>query len=238
MSLAKIPVVFIVTYAFMRCIRPPNPPPPTGERIKTTNILEIAWYTKNTPGPAGRLQFIAGLLEIATILAWNFPAHPLSKAILSLLVFNGGRPSQLHLSTASAIGGAMIVAGTLIRLATYRKLGKFFRFEASIQKDHQLVTDGPYAFVRHPSYTGLVLSHPGWVLWNFGQGSWVKESGLWNTLVGKVVVLSYFVIMIFGMLYLVLNRIADEDAALRQQFGKRWDEWAKKVPYYIIPGVW
>lgn len=138
----------------------------------------------------------------------------------------------------SAIGGAMIVAGTLIRLTTYRYLGKFFKFEASIQKDHQLVTGGPYAFVRHPSYTGLILSHPGWVLWHFGEGSWVRESGMWNTFAGKFVILGFFVSIICGMLYLVLMRMKNEDDALRKQFGKNWDTWAKNVPYFLIPGVY
>lgn len=52
MSLAKVPVTLIVSYAFKRCIRPPNPPPPKEERINT-NFLEFGWYTTNTPGPAG-----------------------------------------------------------------------------------------------------------------------------------------------------------------------------------------
>ncbi|KAF8902567.1 hypothetical protein CPB84DRAFT_1846220 [Gymnopilus junonius] len=237
MSLAKVPVTLIVSYAFKRCIRPPNPPPPKEERIHT-NFLEVGWYTANTPGPAGDLQFLFGILEALTIIAWNYSSSPLSQTILSTLVFSGGRPDHLHLSTMSAIGGAMIVAGTLIRLTTYRYLGKFFKFEASIQKDHQLVTGGPYAFVRHPSYTGLILTHSGWVLWHIGDGSWVRESGIWSSFAGKSVVLGFFFGIICGMLYLVLMRMGNEDEALRKQFGQKWDEWAKNVPYLLFPKIY
>ncbi|KAF8967266.1 hypothetical protein BDZ97DRAFT_543557 [Flammula alnicola] len=132
----------------------------------------------------------------------------------------------------------MVITGTLIRVITYRYLGRFFRFEASIQRDHQLVTGGPYSIVRHPSYTGLLISHPGWFLWQFGRGSWVRESGLFNTVVGKAIVLSFAGLVILGTLYLTLTRMSNEDKALRKQFGAQWDQWASKVQYAVFPGIY
>jgi len=177
-------------------------------------------------------------VEIATILAWNFRSYKLSQAILSLLVMKGGRPEALQLTPMIALGGIMIITGSLIRLVTYRYLGEFFRFEASIQRNHKLVTSGPYSIVRHPGYTGLLISHPGWFVWQLWEGSWVRESGLWNTVQGKFFTLSYAVIMIIGTLYLVLTRMSNEDEALRKKFGKQWEDWAKKVPYYVVPGIY
>jgi protein-S-isoprenylcysteine O-methyltransferase Ste14 len=200
--------------------------------------MEIRWYTARSPFYATRLQWFAGLTEIATILAWNNPSSPISKALLSMLLLKTGKPEQLRLSTFTTIGVCMMVIGTLIRITTFRYLGKLFRFEASIQKDHQLITSGPYSIVRHPSYTGLLLTHSGWFLWQFGRGSWVRESGLWNTAAGKVIVLSFATVMIIGTLYLTLGRMAKEDEALRKEFGKKWDEWASRVPYCVIPGIW
>jgi len=137
-----------------------------------------------------------------------------------------------------ALGGIMIIAGSLIRLVTYRYLGEFFRFEASIQHNHKLVTGGPYSIVRHPGYTGLLISYSGWFLWQFWEGFWVRESGLWDSAQGKLATLSYAVIMILGSSYLVLTRMSNEDEALRKQFGKRWEDWAKKVQYYLLPGIY
>ena len=51
----------------------------------------------------------------------------------------------------------MASVGGLIRYKCYRTLGSMFTFEMSIRKDHILVTSGPYAIVRHPSYTGIIL---------------------------------------------------------------------------------
>ncbi|KDR77238.1 hypothetical protein GALMADRAFT_66575 [Galerina marginata CBS 339.88] len=238
MSLAKIPLTFAVCWSFKKCITPPNPPPTKIDSRISSNFMEIQWYTQKSPFYATSLQWLAGLAEIATILAWNFPSSPISKAVLSFLVLKTGNPDGLRLSPVTTIGGCMVVVGTLIRLITFRYLGKFFRFEASIQKDHRLITSGPYSIVRHPAYTGLILSHPGWFLWQFGKGSWVRESGLWDTAVGKVVVVSFGVIMILGTLYLTLGRMSGEDKALKKQFGKEWDQWASRVRYRVVPGIW
>jgi protein-S-isoprenylcysteine O-methyltransferase Ste14 len=35
----------------------------------------------------------------------------------------------------------------------------------------------------------------------------------------------------------IVLRAPTEDALLRKQFGARWDEWAARVPYRIVPGV-
>ena len=177
---------------------------------------------------------MAGIMEIATILAWNLRSSTLFQAILSLLVMKGGTPEGLQLTPLITLGGMMMMTGSLIRLVTYQYLGEFFRFEASIQPNHKLVTSGPYSIVRHPGYTGMLISHSGWFLWQFGEGSWVRESGLWDTTLGKFVTVSYAIAVILGALYLVLGRMSNEDRALREQFGKRWDDWAKKVPYCIV----
>lgn len=37
-------------------------------------------------------------------------------------------------------------------------LGRFFTVDVSIADDHRLITSGPYYFVRHPSYTGMMIA--------------------------------------------------------------------------------
>ena len=181
---------------------------------------------------------MAGIVEIATILAWNVRSSDLSQSILSLLLIKGGRPEGLQLTSIIVLGGVMIIAGSLIRFATYRYLGEFFRFEASIQRNHKLVTGGPYSIVRHPGYTGLLISHSGWFSWQFWEGSWVRESGLLDTMQDKFAVLTYTLLVILGGLYLALMRMSKENEALRKHFGKQWDDWAKKIPYYVVPGIY
>ena len=141
------------------------------------------------------------------------------------------------MSNTAAIGLTLIALGTWIRLMTYRHMGRFFRMEASIQKDHELIVSGPYSVVRHPSYTGLILVLGGLVPWHLSKGSWIMESGLWNTMLGKLLVVLYFSFMII-ITFCGLARMSKEDIGLRNQFGKEWDDWAKRVPYSIFPGIY
>ena len=141
------------------------------------------------------------------------------------------------MSNVAAIGLTSMVLGAWIRLMTYRHLGRFFRFEASIQKDHELIVSGPYSFVRHPSYTGFIMVASGWFLWNLSEGSWIMESGLWNTMLGRLFVVIYFSAVNISISVFALARMSKEDIALRNQFGKKWDDWAKRVPYSIFPGI-
>ena len=141
------------------------------------------------------------------------------------------------MTNAAAIGLTLIVSGTWIRLMAFRHLGRFFRLETSIQKDHELIVSGPYSVVRHPSYTGGILISCGLFLWHLGEGSWIMESGLWTTMLGKLFVVIYFSVII-TIIFFTLSRTPKEDKALRNQFGKKWDDWAKRVPYSIFPGIY
>ena len=67
---------------------------------------------------------------------------------------------QLNYSLCARSRG-IVIAGFLLGLAlrvwSIRRLGRFFTVDVAVQHEHRLVTDGPYAWVRHPSYTGLLL---------------------------------------------------------------------------------
>ena len=142
------------------------------------------------------------------------------------------------MSNAAAAGLTLVVLGAGIRLMSYRRLGRFFRFETSIQKDHGLIVSGPYSVVRHPGYTGLILVTGGLSLWHLSKGSWIMESGLWNMMLGKLIIVIYLIVFhILGPSFIVA-RMSKEDIALRNQFGKKWDDWAKRVPYSIFPGIY
>lgn len=119
----------------------------------------------------------------------------------------------------------------------YRTLGKLFTFELSIMKDHTLITTGPYAYVRHPSYTGLIVTIVGGYLSHISEGSWVRESGLLETTVGLGILVVFITIGLAVILSLLL-RIPSEDMILRRRFGVEWEEWARRVPYKIVPGIY
>jgi protein-S-isoprenylcysteine O-methyltransferase Ste14 len=55
---------------------------------------------------------------------------------------------------------------------------------------------------------------------------------------GKIAVGLYAHTVIVGTLWTVLRRMKSEDDAMRRQFGKKWDAWARDVPYLILPGIY
>jgi len=63
-----------------------------------------------------------------------------------------------------AIAGIVIfAAGEGVRVWAKVALGRYFTYTVQTSSDQPVITSGPYRFVRHPSYTGILLiaSGPG-----------------------------------------------------------------------------
>lgn len=91
------------------------------------------------------------LFEVAVIIGG---AHPRTYDFLSAsLEVPHGHPaldaSRIRITPIFLVGWFFALSGGLIRLASYRALGKLFTFELSIRKDHKLITSGPYSMVRY-----------------------------------------------------------------------------------------
>jgi protein-S-isoprenylcysteine O-methyltransferase len=52
---------------------------------------------------------------------------------------------------------AAFAGGLVLRWWAILALGKFFTVDVAIATDHRLVVRGPYRWMRHPSYTGMML---------------------------------------------------------------------------------
>jgi len=59
------------------------------------------------------------------------------------------------------VGLVLIVVGVIVRLVAIRTLGRFFTVNLSIDTEHRLIETGLYKYIRHPSYTGSLLSFLG-----------------------------------------------------------------------------
>ncbi len=62
-----------------------------------------------------------------------------------------------HPQTFYGIGVILMMLGLIARWIAIIHLGRFFTVNVAIADDHQLITTGPYRYVRHPSYTGTLL---------------------------------------------------------------------------------
>jgi protein-S-isoprenylcysteine O-methyltransferase Ste14 len=59
------------------------------------------------------------------------------------------------------LGATVLVAGLLLAVWAREHLGSNWSRSVTIKQDHQLITTGPYAMVRHPIYTGILAGFLG-----------------------------------------------------------------------------
>lgn len=147
---------------------------------------------------------------------------------------------QIDLSTIPPtilIGTLIMCISSVIRVVSYRYLGRYFTFHLSIKKDHKLVTGGPYAIVRHPGYTGLHMQVLGAGIAMLAPGSVYTELGLWRSTVGAVGGLVLLAMLVYISLCAGL-RTSKEDLALKKEFKEEWEAWAARTPWLLIPGVY
>jgi protein-S-isoprenylcysteine O-methyltransferase Ste14 len=109
----------------------------------------------------------------------------------------------------------LIPAGLALREWAIIKLGRFFSRTVQIEAGHQLITDGPYRWLRHPAYTGMVLIYLGIAL---SLGSWV----------GAAAALAM-------MLSATLYRISIEEKVLAEAFGDEYREYMNHT-WKLFPG--
>jgi len=121
----------------------------------------------------------------------------------------------IHRSTTLLAGlcaDAIVLAGLAIALWARVELGRNWNLNPSIQEDHELIERGPYAYVRHPLYSGLVLMFLGTVLW---YGSWI----------GGIL----FVACLIG----TWLKLREEERLLTGHFGTRYLEYKQRVKALI-----
>ncbi len=95
---------------------------------------------------------------------------------------------------------------------------RFFATTVRIQEErgHQVVSSGPYRFVRHPGYAGSIIYT---LLIPVVLGSW------WTFIPALITI---------GLL---VARTSLEDQMLQAELPGYWD-YSQKVPHRLIPGVW
>src|SRR5437879_1022149 len=68
------------------------------------------------------------------------------------------------------IGFCLFLGGLILRWYSIGYLGRYFTVDVSISAEHRLIDSGPYRCVRHPSYTGALLTFVGL---GFCFGNWL-----------------------------------------------------------------
>ena len=152
---------------------------------------------------------------------WTYFAVVGSFVAGSVLAVMAGQSDALAVSERAAwpvvVGLALIWAGLALRLWAFHTLGHMFKVRIEIQPGHRVVQDGPYRFLRHPSYTGSLVSL-------LGLG--VALGSLLSVAAAVLIPAAGFVV-----------RIEHEERQLREALGERYERYAERTRR-LIPGVW
>ena len=122
--------------------------------------------------------------------------------------------------------GEVVLAAAIVILAyascwlsfrAVQTLGKQWTYAARVIKGHELITQGPYGIVRNPIYLGM-----------FGivVATCLAYSRWWSGLAAVV-------LFLIGK----QTRISAEEKLLRETFGARFEEYARRVPAFL-PQPW
>lgn len=112
----------------------------------------------------------------------------------------------------AALGAALTFAGLLFSVwARFVLAGNWSDF-VQLKQDHELIVDGPYRWVRHPIYTGLILMFLGTA---FAVGEW---RGL---LAVAIAAIAFW------------RKLRREETVMRGAFGEAYARYAERVPALI-----
>ncbi|KAF8653688.1 hypothetical protein AX16_003838 [Volvariella volvacea WC 439] len=147
-----------------------------------------------------------------------------------------GLESTPHLGLSLLIGSAMLISGSIIRQKCYDVMKEYFTVVVTELKEHKLVTSGPYSFARHPSYLGAMMMSVGCGIIIYSPGIWYHSTGAREVpWISRLVYI--WCLYCIGTAFLSVVRMDQEDEILKRRFGKEWEEYAKRVPSRLIPGI-
>jgi protein-S-isoprenylcysteine O-methyltransferase Ste14 len=127
------------------------------------------------------------------------------------------RDSAWQFGPTGLAGPIVMWAGLVVRIWAIVVLGQSFRTTVEVDAGQRVVDTGPYRWVRHPSYTGILLLMAGLSL---VYGNWPA--------------LAVLLVLPAGVL---IHRIFVEEAALTEVIGRAYTDYAARTKR-LVPGVW
>ena len=149
---------------------------------------------------------------------WTIQAAQLAGLGLALMAPRWVKAANVATGTRLfvAAGLVMMLGGIVLRAWSILTLGRFFDRKVTVQEDHRVVATGPYAWVRHPSYTAVLLAFVGFGL---AQANWLSLAA---------------VLVIPTAAY--IRRISVEQRALTAELGSDYESYAASHRR-LLPGI-
>jgi protein-S-isoprenylcysteine O-methyltransferase Ste14 len=150
------------------------------------------------------LPTILGVILIETGWRKSAPATPLGAGLWP--------PSP----TIQWLAFVVVVAGLLVAIRARVVLASNWSAHVVVKEGHELLTHGPYAWVRHPIYTGILMMLAGTAV---AMGTGAALLGLAFAILGMVI------------------KLRQEEAIMRTQFTGAYADYERRVKR-LIPFVW
>jgi protein-S-isoprenylcysteine O-methyltransferase Ste14 len=144
-------------------------------------------------------------------------ALSLAVAVAAALLARSQAPTLRGPAPLRVAGVVVMWLGLALRVWAIAALGRSFRTTVEVDADQAVVAGGPYRWVRHPSYTGLLL-----ILAGLGLAA-----GNWLALAACIAL----------PLPAVVHRIHVEEAELERTLGDAYRSYASGRPR-LVPGLW
>jgi protein-S-isoprenylcysteine O-methyltransferase Ste14 len=167
--------------------------------------LAYWWLASRTVKPVERRESAGSrLLHIVPLglTAWLLWAQSVPGAILNARLFPWA-------PWAVSLGALMTAIGLLFTVWARVHIGRNWSGIVTIKRGHELVDTGPYALVRHPIYTGLLVAFSGSAL---ARGEW---RGILAVLVAWVA---------------LWRKLRLEERWLTERFGETYAAYRQRVP--------
>lgn len=114
-------------------------------------------------------------------------------------------------------GGALFLAGLLLRGWSILHLGRSFTVDVTVAEGQRVIDTGPYRFIRHPSYTGALLEMLGLAI---TFGNWLS-----------------LLVLVVPVGWVFLQRIRIEEQALSSGLGEPYRRYMARTRR-LVPGLY
>ena len=115
------------------------------------------------------------------------------------------------------VAAIITASGLLFTVWARVHLGRNWSGTVTIKQDHELIATGPYAFVRHPIYTGLLLAFIGSAM---ARGEW---RGVLAVLVAWAA---------------LWRKLRLEELWMVERFGQQYEAYRRRVPALVPFSKW
>ncbi|WP_161790361.1 methyltransferase family protein [Inquilinus limosus] len=162
--------------------------------------------------PARRRESVASRLSHIiplALAAWLFIRPGMAGPVL-------GAPILPRTGGFDIVGAVVVAAGLGFAVWARVHLAGNWSGTVTLKQDHELVRSGPYALVRHPIYTGLLLAAVGTVI----------ATDRWSALVALALMAAAF-----------LRKIVIEERLMAEAFGPAYADYSRGTAR-LVPYLW